>query len=356
MPAHESLMIVKSRTGWVGVDVGTRTVKLAQLAKMANGFRITAASIVPRLTAWSDAQLKSPEFSRSVAEIHAALELAGTSATRAAAGTAPMSLCSVQGFPLDDSATDPQPTVARQLAESLGEDAEGMTYDYWLPTSSDAPVDGSRKREAIAMTLSRAWSDRLAHDMDRAGLRCEVLDGVPTSLARAVALMLGEQDREHTLAVDWGYRSLTLTLADRGQSKYARSLASGGFAQPLQESASRAGWSLWQIGPLLSGETTQFMTNQEREDLVADSATELVREVSSTISYLVTHRPECAPTQVCLFGGGGALPGLDRLIESTVGLPTFPFAVPGTGHALPANAHPLLGVATALSLLRWTIH
>ena len=52
----------KSRTGWIGVDVGSHSVKLAQVAEVEGEIQLRQAISIPRQTPWPDdlSQLQIP--------------------------------------------------------------------------------------------------------------------------------------------------------------------------------------------------------------------------------------------------------------------------------------------------------
>ena len=61
------------RTGWIGVDVGTSTVKVAQLERSKNGLRLAGLAIVSRRTAWPVTNLAENEPLSSADEMRAAV-------------------------------------------------------------------------------------------------------------------------------------------------------------------------------------------------------------------------------------------------------------------------------------------
>jgi hypothetical protein len=79
--------------GWIGVDVGTHTVKLAQAVRDGAGARLHRAAVIQRPTSWSSEEaLALEQPMTSYAEIRAALEC-GEFVGRNAICSLPMNVC-----------------------------------------------------------------------------------------------------------------------------------------------------------------------------------------------------------------------------------------------------------------------
>ncbi len=67
--------MLASNLGWIGVDLGTHSVKVAQAVRTSEGIRLRHAAVIQRPTPWSDADaLALDEPDPSWPEILAALE------------------------------------------------------------------------------------------------------------------------------------------------------------------------------------------------------------------------------------------------------------------------------------------
>jgi len=68
-------MAFSQRYGWIGVDVGTHTVKLAQTVRDGASVRLHRAAVIQRPASWtSDDGLAVEQPITSYPEIHAAVE------------------------------------------------------------------------------------------------------------------------------------------------------------------------------------------------------------------------------------------------------------------------------------------
>ena len=79
-------MLATRRRGWIGIDVGTSTVKLVQLIRSRNRIRFAGSAIVPRHQSWPVKNLRGSKPLSSANELQAATSLdAGFHGKRAAA-------------------------------------------------------------------------------------------------------------------------------------------------------------------------------------------------------------------------------------------------------------------------------
>ena len=62
-----------NKTGWLGVDIGTHAVKIAQVRRRSAGFELSAATIVARVDSWCGERLQGEQPATSADEIRAGL-------------------------------------------------------------------------------------------------------------------------------------------------------------------------------------------------------------------------------------------------------------------------------------------
>ena len=176
-------MILSNRLGWIGVDIGTRTVKLAQAVRSADGVRLYQSAVVQRSTPWSDDDglgLGAPD--QSTAEIRAALEC-GQFVGRSAACLLPMNACELRGLNVPQgSDRERRAMIANELAEDWSTRSAAMEFDYWeLNVDRETTtVDGFNIN---ILAVARPWIARVAQDCQQSRLDCWALDGGPPATA-----------------------------------------------------------------------------------------------------------------------------------------------------------------------------
>jgi len=355
--------------GWIGVDLGTCAVKVAQVERIGSRFRLAAAGIVsdlgPSLT--GDPPETNPpaaEPSRERPACAAWTQRARQVLQRSFSGckaACVLSMDRTEPRPMNlppGSPPERRAMIASELLEAAAGEAPRWVFDYWDTRGADAPSSNLENVNVLCLAEEdAAWA---AAVLDRLGLRCEVIDGLPTALARAVRMVEGEGG-EPVAAVDWGARNATLCLVHQGTAVYTRQLRECGFgALPLavhralglspddaQQLLNTYGVVAPSAGPDPWAEVRQVLT-----DIVAEPTAALVAEIQRTLAYPELHRASLLPRRLWLFGGGGTIRNIAPYLAAKIGLPVEPWQLDDreAPAAVPAV---LLGPAAALSALAW---
>jgi len=352
------MKIMQRKLGWIGLDVGTSTVKLAQVMRDRQGWRLAAAAIVPRQQNWpTNLTMASPATS-SLSEIRSARSLQTGYRGERVAATLPMALCDL--YRLDQSLENESgaPQILRQTIETaIQRSAADLQYDFW-----SAPATEKKPGWTQALALSQNWTAQLCRDISQAGWSCETIDGLPLALARAVAMVHPTTDSQPLAALDWGNGRATLCLIEQGQPVYVRCLKDAGFGylldclvENLQVTTAEALQLLEEYG-LASPTDTQDPTIASLiQKLIADSVNRLIEEIKRSFAhYQYLHRA-AAPQSLYLLGGGALVGGIANHLQTQLSLSTqvwkLPIATESTGHTPRADCQ--LATAIALSALAW---
>jgi Tfp pilus assembly PilM family ATPase len=358
-------LILSHRLGWIGVDIGTRTVKLAQALRSPEGVRLHNAAVVQRATPWPDEDgfgLGEPD--RSDAEIRAALECGGF-AGRSAACLLPMNVCELRGLnvPHGDE-RERRAMIANELAEDWAERSAAMEFDYWeLAADRDSPtVDGFNIN---VLAVARPWINRVSTDCQQARLDCWAVDGGPLATARAVGLAANLRGSARALAIDWGFSNVTLSIVGGDRALYVRRIQHCGFQKCLESIQAALGISLDQAQHLASTEGVvppdsdrggRMEIQAAITAAVADTIDALVQQVSRTQQFVELQRRHLRPTSVWLLGGGASLRNIGPHLSTALNLPVsiweLPLA-PSAGCQLRHGQAALFAGAVALSALAW---
>jgi Tfp pilus assembly PilM family ATPase len=358
-------LILSNRLGWIGVDIGTRTVKLAQAVRSADGVRLYQSAVVQRSTPWPDDDdlgLAAPD--QSAAEIRAALEY-GQFAGRSAACLLPMNACELRGLNVPQgSDRERRAMIANELAEDWSTRSAAMEFDYWeLNVDREAPtVDGFNIN---VLAVARPWIARVAQDCQQSRLDCWAVDGGPPATARAVGLAANLRGAARALAIDWGYSNVTLSIVGYDRALYVRRVQNCGFRRCLESIQAALGVSLDQAQHLASteGVATADHDAAGRKEIreaitgaVADTIQTLVEQIRRTLQFVDLQRRHLRPTSVWLLGGGASLrnlcPYLSAALEMPVSIWDLP-AVSTPGDKTAGEHAYLFGNAIALSALAW---
>jgi len=346
-------MFQSHKKGWIGVDVGTSTVKVVQLHRHNDRLQIAAKAIVPRREPWQT--LSSSDPLSSTNELQAAAALLGDFKGRRTAATLSMALCDVHRIESLVSSSSRQAAAIRQTIEMATQNsADNWQYDCWSPKSLQEGSGGTN-----VLTALRTWTDQLCEDIAQLGWSCQLIDGLPLAMARAVRLVHPNSSGAPLAAIDLGYGAATFCTVVEGAATYVRSLKDCGFqrllrviSEELNVTTGEAQRLFQEHGIAADPGSPLSDTAEILQELSDNYLSELVQEISRTLAHQKGQRQSVVPEQIYLLGGGATVKGLATQLTRTLqtNVEVWRFGDEPSGDALPTC---LLGPAIALSALAW---
>jgi Tfp pilus assembly PilM family ATPase len=347
--------MVKARKGWIGVDLGAAAIKLAQLELDGDGVRLSASAVMQRDVP-DDASLRDALW--SFREIRAALALDRRFRGRTSACLLSVKQAGVRTLSIPaGSEAERRAMIANQLFHAVGPEMTDCEFDYW--TSEPAPGG----QEAVgAVYVPRSTATHTAQSLARAGLCCEVLDGLPLALARAAQLRAAG---EITAVVDWAHTQSLLAIVRQGRPLFVRTLRDCGYRRMLRAVTEQLELSSHDAQQLLSRYGVAGIDPPQDDkaaemsgllsQLVAEPLLLMEQELIRTLDHLRMHRPALSPNRMLLCGGGATVRRMDTLLSLRLDLPvdTWRLSRPDAEPTTPAGIEPLLASAAALSALAW---
>jgi Tfp pilus assembly PilM family ATPase len=269
-----------------------------------------------------------------------------------------MSLCQIHQLDPSVSRSSQPDRAVRQGIESVNQSsASHLQFASW-PAELDH--EGKAPVRTNVLAVPQVWSDQLCDDIAQAGWSCQVVDGLPLALARAVALVHDGNALTPWAALDWGYSQATFCVVVDGKAVYVRGLKKcglqrvlGSITKELQLSEGEALRLLQEHG-LPEAATTE--TNSIVAELIEEPLQQLRREIARTIAHLQGQRRTIVPQGVYLFGGGATMRGLAGYLTEKLELEHRVWQFGGsdaTESHLNGVQTCLLGPAVALSALAW---
>ncbi len=353
--------------GWIGIDLGTHSVKLAQVVRNGNQFSVKSAAIVPRATIWPNDFSKFKEGISSLRELVVAFELNQGFVGRKAACAITMAVCDVRRMSIpDQSAANIESHVRNELASIDRFKGSDRQFDYWKTDrafSDNGPP-------ANVLSLPRSWSDQCNSDMNSTRLSCDQLDGIPFSMTRAYSMT--EVSDEPIALLDWGYTRATLCVVQNGYPKFVRMLRRSGFRLVVDEimkgfevDAQQAREIIVEYGleePYKAewnesrkpANCDEAAIQQSVHDMVLEPVNAISKEINRTIQFLKNQQRALTPKKLVLFGGGGTLRNVVPLLESKIRMHTESWSQSFSAN-LPGNIPvELMGNAIAMSALAFS--
>ena len=358
-------MVRNWRKGWIGVDLGTRSVKLAQVGREASGLCLHEALVIPRrVPVNGEAHEDRPVSARP--EVRNALALGKRFSGCKAACALSMHWCQAKLLTVPaGSEAEQRSIVAQELTSAQPDRSEPQEFDFWRAAVAGNGSDASGDT-VIALSVSRRLATQAGRDLYESGLCCRTLDGIPLALSRAVQMASTANDHQPVAAMDWGFADATFFTVSRGRPTFVRRLRDCGFGGVLQCICETFGVCLDEAEAILTGSSpldakAEAPARERLQQVLHEVAVEplniVVEELAKTLGFLKRQSPVVAPERMWLFGAGALWSNATAFLSSQIGLPVEKWCLESAG----ISAAPHLGFRTeilapaiALSSLAWT--
>ncbi len=314
------------RVGWLGVDIGTGAIKVAQVERIDDRWRVISRLVIPtgEGSPIDKAQLQDGVLGRLVGR-----ELARPARfeKRRAACLLPMSIVDYRCLQMPSgSETEMLQMVEQQLEDGESSASESLVSDVWSSAVREQEPDGMQEVAVLAVDENVAAA--VAQDLGTLGLQCETIDGLPFALARAAKMAGGEHESAATAVIDWGYDSATFVLARDGYPWFTRMLRCNGMqrvvaclADGIKLDVSNSQQLLGVYGVRASsGEKLNSELRLTVNQLVLPEIQHIADEIRKTLAYVAQEHPDQRPDRILLTGGGATIRNVADVLDDLVGL------------------------------------
>ena len=346
-------LIPKSQSPLLGVDISSTAVKLLQLSRNGNRFRVDHYAVEP-LPPNAVVEKNIVEVEAVGEAIRRALARSGSKAKHAAAAVAGSAVITkIIPMPADLDEHEMEAQVELEAVNYIPYPIDEVSLDFEvlgaMPNSPDMVQ--------VLLAASRSENVELRSSaLELAGLTAKVMDVEAFAVENAFALVASElpvaPDGVVAL-VDIGATMTTLSVLRAGRSIYSREQVFGG-KQLTDEVMRRYSMSYEEAG--LAKRQGGLPETYEVEVLEPFKEA-AVQQISRLLQFFYAGSEFNRVDHIVLAGGCAVLPGLPAMVEEQLGVPTIvanPLAQMTLGpkvqaHALNQDA-PALMIATGLAL------
>lgn len=300
----------------IGIDIGSRVVKAAQLD--ASGTRLLAAARLPRNQAGGAILL--PEEASMLAGMLARRGFVGADVTLA---MHPSRLVSaVLDLPPRHSGAPVADIARAELARIQKIDAETLELGMWdLPTGPRAKP--GEAPPAMVVACKRDDAEAALAPLDEAGLTCVGIDVPGPSIVRSLP---GASVQGASVILDIGASGATSLVLLGRTPIFERRVPDAGLAtlfaqlsQSFELDAAGAHHVLHQFGCVGSAQSPGAA---DAARMVLAHADLIVRELRTSLAYVAHRYPDMGVAEIVLIGGGAVIPGLAEAIAAGSGVQT----------------------------------
>jgi Tfp pilus assembly PilM family ATPase len=307
----------------IGLDVGARWVKAAQLRREGAGrWHLEAAARFPRLNQDVAADAKE---ARRIEEVLSRQGFRGRDVVLAAPTEKLMT--DLLELPARTPATPFEQIMRAEVARIHRCDASKLEIAHWdVPTSART----ARGTQVLSVACQHADAEAVLDVFESVGLNVVGLDARSVAVARACGPVLADvaQRISVILMLDWNQASVV--VMHQGVVVYERRLKESGIRRlhetirtQLNLEAVAVDHVLEDVGlsegavddPAASSETVA-----QARGLIEAHLNAIVQDLRASLTYASHQYPEASAERVLVAGEGAAMPGVDRQLAGRTGL------------------------------------
>jgi len=292
----------------VGIDIGTFSIKVAQRESGNSSAKLRVCRVVPH-----SSPLDPADSDGCLNRIDETLSRVWSSRNRwwpiPASCCLSMSLLEFRTLELpatSDGDTD-APKLIDEFTADIPERSEAWVVDGWA-TQLPNPTRKS-SISYIALGMRQDFAESIAASFWRCGLDCQLIDAIPIAMARSC-----HENSSAVALLDWGFTSVTLTIAIDGQPYFTRILRDCGLKHllssienSLQVNSEQARHLLEIYGFVVSANDPE---ESDLKALLAELTAPYLKrfgdELIRTWSFL-QQMPGQSPSRMVVMGGGASL-------------------------------------------------
>ena len=302
----------------IGIDVGSRQIKAAQLSPSSRGWCTEALSVIPRTRPGETID------SEEVRTMYSVLRRQGFRGNSAVVGLPDEKLLMgilelpprASGAPIDQ--------IARmELSRTHRIPPDSFEMSYWdLPASSSSRDSG----QVMAVGCAHAEANALLDIFESEGLNVIALDASTCAAVRALRPMFAAAGGI-TAVLDLGWSSISLSILHRGIVTYERVTDEVGLrfllddiCKQLQVEQETAEYLLSGIGFNQDGDAEELdRTSLEQfVKLVSRYFDVIIEDLQAPLSYVPRQYSDAGLARVLLIGGGAGAPGVTEYLSSAL--------------------------------------
>ncbi len=330
------LLFNHKKTPLVGIDISSTSVKVLELSQSGSAYRVENHALEP-LPADAVSEKTISDVEAVGEAIRKAIKRSGTKNKHCAmAVPGPAVITKVITMPASLKEDELEAQIQIEADQYIPYALEEVNLDF----DSLGPSAGNPETIDVLLAASRSENVEMrVAAAEVAGLMPKVMDvepyAVETAFAQVAAQLPGETQDKTVAVVDIGATMTSLDVIADHALVYTREQPFGG-KQLTEEIMRRYGLSYEEAG--LAKKEGGLPENYVPEVLEPFKET-VAQQVNRFLQFYYAASQQASVDHIVLAGGCAAIPGIDELIESRLGLPTS-IANPFSQMALSSRVNP----------------
>ncbi len=321
----------QSKDGFVALDIGSSSIKLAETVFERNGFRLCSLGILP-LPPDAIQQNMVVEPAPLIEAVRQLIKEHGVSARKV--------ICAVPGRAVIMKKIQMPRQTDEELETNIEFEANNVIPENLANVNLDYQVlkllDNGNKMEVLLVAVKKEIVNSYAEVIEKAGLSPAVIDVDYFAMENLYEANYPPQPGGGMVGlIHMGARYTSVTLLENGYSMFTGDLTVGGeeFTETLRKElhVSNEAAEAAKINGSLDGET-----KLELETMLKPAMEDIVDEIRRTVSLYGTASEGEGLKHIYLSGGGAKVPGLRALLQEKLSVP-ISFTEPFRGFAVNKN-------------------
>ena len=304
----------------VGLDISTTAVKLLELSKSGDKYRVESYAVEP-LPPNSVVEKNIADVEGVGEAIKRAVKRSGTKAKHAAAAVAGSAVITkVISMPASLSEDDMESQIELEADQYIPYPLEEVNLDFEIMGPSE---DDPEERVDVLLAASRSENVDVRVDViDIAGLTAEVVDVEAYAMENAFSLIaqqMPDKGVDKTIAVmDIGATMTTLNVMHDLKTIYTREQVFGG-KQLTEEIQRRYGLSYEEAG---MAKRQGGLPDNYGPEVLEPFKEAMSQQVSRSLQFFFSSSQFNSVDHIVLAGGSASIEGIDELIQDKLAIPT----------------------------------
>ena len=301
----------------VGLDISSSAIKLIELSKSADGYKVEAYRVMalPANTMVEKNIADIPALADTLEKLVAS---SGTKLTDTAVAVSGSSVITKE-IELPAGLTDLQMEMQIEVEadQYIPYPMEEVAYDFDVI----GPVEFNEDLVKVLLVACRQENvEHRREALEMAGLNPRVVDVEGFAIERAYQLMasqLNQSDDQLVAIADIGATMFTFTVLEQGKTIYTREQSFGG-KQLTEESQRRYGLSWEEAG---EAKRKGGLPEEYEAEVLQPFVDSLIQHISRSLQFFYSSSNYSEVDQLLLAGGVSAIQGLVAQVEDALGLP-----------------------------------
>jgi type IV pilus assembly protein PilM len=310
----------RNQSAVLGIDISTAAIKLLELSRVSGRYRVESYAVAPLpQDAVVDKSFTNVEIIGNALKL--AVKQSGTRAKQACVAVAGSSVMTkVISMPASLSVSELEEQIMVEADQYIPYALDEVNLDFQV----QGPTKNSSEMVDVLLAASRRENidDRVAA-LNYAGLKAVVVDIEAFAMENAFTLLADQfsdtPDHSTVAIADIGATMTSLNILSEGKTVYTREQGFGG-KQLTEEIQRRYGLSYEEAGLAKrhGGLPDNYMT-----DVLDPFKKAMLQQIARSLQFFVSSSANRGIDIMVLAGGCASIPGVDKLVERDLGVPTY---------------------------------